>query len=433
MLNDASLFSDETDEKEKQNLEPGSRYPKRTRSMTASYREAEVPDDDHYLYCEECQDLYSGDCPNHGPLKAIPDNKLKENVDSALTAARASLPDFLEIKPSTIPDAGLGVFLKSGFIPNRSRFGPYRGTKVKLEDMADETDTSYVWEIMKDGKFSHFVDGADEANANWMRFVNCSRCETEQNLVSYQYKGDIFYRSYKQITEGTELLVWYGDKYAQELGIPLENQDDQDDQGESLQCKICRKKFPYANMLERHTNNGCSRVDQNKEIKCVLCDTNCQTAEEYDSHLFAVHCDHSTHFVCPVCKKTWKKKQAFLRHLRTHSGYKPYKCTYCDKAFIQQGHLKDHERIHTGVKPYKCTHCDKAFKTQAHLKYHERIHRGVKPYKCTHCNKAFIQQGDLKKHERLHTGVKPYKCTYCNKAFTRQGHLKQHILRYHEK
>ena len=72
---------------------------------------------------------------------------------------------------------------------------------------------------MKDGKFSHFVDGADESCSNWMRFVNCSRCEEEQNLVAFQFRGDIYYRSYKTILPNTELMVWYGEKYAEDLGI----------------------------------------------------------------------------------------------------------------------------------------------------------------------------------------------------------------------
>ena len=59
-----------------------------------------------------------------------------------------------------------------------------------------------------------------------MRFVNCSRYEREQNLVSFQYRGEIYYRSYKEIQPGTELLVWYGDKYANDLGIETEELDD---------------------------------------------------------------------------------------------------------------------------------------------------------------------------------------------------------------
>ena len=75
---------------------------------------------------------------------------------------------------------------------------------------------------MKDGKVSYYVNGADVQHGNWMRFVNCSRIEEEQNLIAYQYRGQIFYRAYKDIQPGTELLVWYGESYAEHLGIPLD-------------------------------------------------------------------------------------------------------------------------------------------------------------------------------------------------------------------
>ena len=58
-----------------------------------------------------------------------------------------------------------------------------------------------------------------------MRFVNCSRCEDEQNLVSFQFRGNIYYRTYKPIPPGNELLVWYGESYAKELGISLDDND----------------------------------------------------------------------------------------------------------------------------------------------------------------------------------------------------------------
>lgn len=76
-------------------------------------------------------------------------------------------------------------------------------------------------QIVKDGKFSHFLDGRDESQSNWMRFVNCSRCEDEQNLVAYQYRGEIYYRTYKSVSPGKELLVWYGESYAKDLGITI--------------------------------------------------------------------------------------------------------------------------------------------------------------------------------------------------------------------
>ena len=40
-------------------------------------------------------------------------------------------------------------------------------------------------------------------------------------MVAFQYKGEIYYRTFKHIYPGNELLVWYGQEYAQELGIPI--------------------------------------------------------------------------------------------------------------------------------------------------------------------------------------------------------------------
>ena len=40
-------------------------------------------------------------------------------------------------------------------------------------------------------------------------------------MVAFQYKGEIYYRTFKHLYPGSELLVWYGREYAQELGISI--------------------------------------------------------------------------------------------------------------------------------------------------------------------------------------------------------------------
>ena len=92
----------------------------------------------------------------------------------------------------------------------------YRAVHCSFESFLDFS------QIVKDGKVSFYVNGADVQESNWMRFVNCSRVEDEQNLVAYQYRGEIFYRAYKDIQPGVELLVWYGEQYATHLGINLD-------------------------------------------------------------------------------------------------------------------------------------------------------------------------------------------------------------------
>ena len=77
----------------------------------------------------------------------------------------------------------------------------------------------FHYQIYHLGKPKHFVNAYRMETSNWMRYVNCARSESEQNLVAYQYQGQIYYRTYKDIQPNTELLVWYGPEYGKELGI----------------------------------------------------------------------------------------------------------------------------------------------------------------------------------------------------------------------
>ena len=67
-----------------------------------------------------------------------------------------------------------------------------------------------------------------------MRFVNCARCEDEQNIIAYQHHGEIYYRVYKEIEADKELLVWYGDEFAEQLGISLFDEEDDEKHFEGL-------------------------------------------------------------------------------------------------------------------------------------------------------------------------------------------------------
>lgn len=65
----------------------------------------------------------------------------------------------------------------------------------------------------------HLVDGRDAFQSNWLRYVNCSRSASEQNIRAVQYDGNIYYMATKQIEVGEELLAFYGEKFARVLGI----------------------------------------------------------------------------------------------------------------------------------------------------------------------------------------------------------------------
>ena len=56
-------------------------------------------------------------------------------------------------------------------------------------------------------------------------------------MVAYQFHGKIFYRVYKEVEAGTEFLVWYGEQYARELDIALDDTPEETNTTTPGNCK----------------------------------------------------------------------------------------------------------------------------------------------------------------------------------------------------
>lgn len=110
----------------------------------------------------------------------------------------------------------------------------------------------------------------------------------------------------------------------------------------------------------------------------------------------------SVPFTCKECGEVYQDFDSFESHSTV--VHRRYVCEYCGKIFTSKPNRERHVRYHTGERPYKCDLCSQSFFRGDDLKYHRTTrHSDIRPFKCKQCGLYFSWPKDLNRHLKSHT------------------------------
>ncbi|XP_070542384.1 putative histone-lysine N-methyltransferase PRDM6 [Ptychodera flava] len=394
----------------------------------------ETPDSGE-SWCDLCRESHMGECPMHGPLhslrKLVNGNPAGSLAHAHLQQSLTHLPEEVSLCTSSLPGAMHGVCAKQR-IPIGTWLGPFVGEKVSIEETKNMANTDHLWEIYnEDGEVERFVNGAVEKKESWMHYIRCARSRREQNLCVVQFKGEIYYRVCREISKGAELFVWYDDRYAQFMGIPI-----------SLKMKD-KDGIPYDEKSPKKIHLGSTPSILGQYIggtpdKGFL---RRERSETHDGTLdIKMECSNLDGACSPMSESSLSPDSNVLNvkstmvPSTTTSNHAPgnqldwnmWRCGQCFKTFTQRIMLQMHICPKNPDKPYQCGHCSQSFSQASELRNHVVTHSNERPFKCGFCGRAFAGATTLNNHIRTHTGEKPFRCDKCDRSFTQASQLSRH-------
>lgn len=178
-------------------------------------------------------------------------------------------------------------------------------------------------------------------------------------------------------------------------------------------------------------------------VNGVTCRHKFLDAKQLTDHIRSHHVRGAGSFVCQWhgCDKgSFPTANKLVRHVHSHTGYKPFPCPSCPQAFVTKDQLDKHLTTHTGAKDFVCTWpgCGRSFAVKHALDGHmNSVHLKAKKHTCPHCAQAFDDSSNLSKHKKqVHnpdTGIKcPARHTHgCTYVDSRKDKMREHCERMH--
>lgn len=147
-----------------------------------------------------------------------------------------------------------------------------------------------------------------------------------------------------------------------------------------------------------------------KDILCKKCGETLADVNAFDTHNITSH----GHFTCLICLSTFTSRNNMKRHIRLHTGVKPYRCHKCTESFSRNDDFKRHLLRHTFQKPYRCVACHTGYADRTGVKTHMMKEQGSNVFHaCTICGECFTDVRKFQEHRETHPESQEYRCSLC--------------------
>lgn len=186
-----------------------------------------------------------------------------------------------------------------------------------------------------------------------------------------------------------------------------------DDAGEERASTADSNKSNEENGESSTSKGSNSAVQVITRFMCKFCGMQFIRRPDMDAHA-SLHEEEKPPLNCGVCGKVYNTRSKLQRHVRVHSGERPFPCLICGKRFPRSDHVKQHMRVHA--------------------KYPAEFSSSPNPLGLTHknhcrlCGVKFEQRSELNEHLLTHGFNKLFSCIYCGEVFESNDKLKAHKI-----
>ncbi|ETN67890.1 hypothetical protein AND_000284 [Anopheles darlingi] len=243
-----------------------------------------------------------------------------------------------------------------------------------------------------------------------------------------------------------------------------------------FECKECGKRFTSEKAYTKHHD-----TEHAGDLVCEECGKQFRIRKSWSNHMRRHAAVRREKYKCELCQKPFANRARLVRHLRVHTGEKPYSCSHCDRRFTDHNQRQRHvQKVHESAdtERFQCECCGTSFKTSRQLEAHSvnehmnpeeqqeyreqrkkryenragqlaedhcpfpgcdykansygalYVHKRAKHFllhQCELCGKNYPFLSQLNIHMTVHTGEKPYECEECGRSFRRLYSYREHI------